>query len=505
MYRGPAEPCILVSVWLFPLKFLVYMQLTSTMTSSSIVPLLLSIPIWSLPFLALTAWCIYCRYLHPLRSVPGPEAVRWGIPWWQAYHANKQNYVWALKAAHDRYGPQVRIGTNHVSFSKPSAAAFIYAHGSKLAKTRFYSSIQVYPNHPSLFSDIDPASHAARKRSISAAYSMTSMVGLEQYIEPVIDLVVSRWEAITSSKKGERATIDVSRWMHFFATDSVGELAFGKSFGFVEHGTDPSLFLAGVTNLSRWGCVAGTLPWASNLIKTLLRRASGQPGAEVVGASAEGLVDARFRAKSAAAAESGETWERQDMLEKFMASKNPRTGALLNQREVLTTAISVIGAGSDTTSIALGATIGFLVSHPDVYAELEREIDAAFEDGSLTFPVKYAAAVQLPLLQACIKESLRLHPPASMSLPRAVPSEGCDIDGLRLPGGTIVSSSPYVLHRTVDAYGDDCEEWRPARWLNLDDEGRRRMERNYYSFGGGARQCIVSLTRQAGRDPECQR
>lgn len=459
--------------------------------TSALLPLIASIPLWSLPLVALAGWCLYSRFLHPLRSVPGPEAVRWGIPWWQVYHAYNQDYVWALKAAHDRYGPYVRIGTNHVSFSRPSAAAVIYAHGSKFVKTPFYSSIQVYPGHPSLFSDIDPASHAARKRSISAAYSMTSMVGLEQYIEPVIDLLVSRWEAIMTKK--DSATIDVGRWMHFFATDSVGELAFGKSFGFVEHGTDPSLFLAGVTNLSRWGCVAGTLPWASTLIKTILRRMSGQPGAEVVGASAEGLVDARFRAKAVAAAEtSGETWERQDMLEKFMASKNPRTGALLNQREVLTTAISVIGAGSDTTSIALGATIGFLVSNPDVYTALECEIDAAFDDGSLSTPVKYAAAVQLPLLQACIKESLRLHPPASMSLPRAVPAEGANIDGLQVAAGTVVSCSPYVLHRTTDAYGDDCEVWRPSRWLDLDDEGRRQMERNNYSFGGGARQCIVS-------------
>ncbi len=144
--------------------------------------------------------------------------------------------VWALKAQHDKHGSKVRIGPNHVSFSSPAAANVIYAHGANFNKTPFYSSIQVYPKFPSLFSDIDPHSHAARRRAVSAAYTMTSLVSLEQYVEPVIDLLTEKWEAAlhASIGAGNTAQLDVSRWMHYFATDSVGEIAVSPSGVFLK-------------------------------------------------------------------------------------------------------------------------------------------------------------------------------------------------------------------------------------------------------------------------------
>ena len=148
--------------------------------------------------------------------------------------------------------------------------------------------------------------------------------------------------------------------------------------------------------------------------------------------------------------------------------------------------------GSDTTSIALSAFLGFLVRSPEIYRKLVQEIDEAFDTGDISLPIKYSQGVKLPLLQACIKETLRLHPPASMSLPRFVPPEGAIIDGMAFPAGTTVSVSPFVLHRTEEAFGPDAEVWRPERWLDLDEEERRAMERCNMSFGGGSRQCIVS-------------
>lgn len=96
----------------------------------------------------------------------------------------------------------------------------------------------------------------------------------------------------------------------------------------------------------------------------------------------------------------------------------------------------------------------------------------------------------MELTQACIKETLRLHPPISMSLPRIVPSEGAIIDGQFYPGGTQVSVAPYVFHRTEQAYGKDARLFNPHRWLNINDEQRRLLEKNNLTFGGGSRQCI---------------
>ncbi|MCO5612238.1 hypothetical protein L7F22_066502 [Adiantum nelumboides] len=226
-------------------------------------------------------------------------------------------------------------------------------------------------------------------------------------------------------------------------------LQFGKSFGFVRRGSDMDGFLQGVSNLSHWGSMAGWLPMVSQPLRVLLRRLSGEAGPEMIDRMTRPPIDARYRALEEKAREGDEDEEvRTDLLAKFIKSKDPKTGTRLTPHQVLTTAISVVGAGSDTTSTALTAFLGYLVRHPAVYAAVQSEIDDAAEKGQLrngSDPVSYATGVKLPWLQACIKETLRLHPPISMSLPRIVPRGGAMIGDIFVPAGTHVSLSPYVF------------------------------------------------------------
>lgn len=464
--------------------------------------------------LALAGWLVYNLILHPLARFPGPLSARLGLPgWWQFWHTYNYRYAWALEELHDRYGPVVRINTNHLSFSSPEAAQQIYAHGagSTFPKTDFYRSFQVYPTQPSLFSEIVPHKHAAFRRAISSAYSMNNLVKLEEYVEPLVHRFMTRLQGKTQIDGGT-AMLNMAKWLHFFAMDAVGELAFGSSFGFVEQGDDKLCFLQGVSNLSRWGGMAGWVPSISQPVRKLLKRSTGLPGGEVVGRATEPLLDRRYallaRREAAekggfADAEAATLDDRQDMLANFVQCKNPSTGKVLSRTEVLRTAISVVSAGSDTTATALTAFMGYVVRHPDVYAALRREIDGAFDSGALTWPVKYAQAVQLELLQACIKETLRLNPPISMSLPRYVADKqgsmlhighaSKELDArssIVVPVGCQVSVSPYVLHRNTSVYGHDARQFNPYRWLNLDEVQRREMEKNNLAFGGGARQCI---------------
>ena len=58
-----------------------------------------------------------------------------------------------------------------------------------------------------------------------------------------------------------------------------------------------------------------------------------------------------------------------------------------------------------------------------------------------------------------------------------------------LPVGTNVGCNPYVLHRSKDMWGDDAEEWNPARWL--DEHGQEKLSpKNLTTFGRGSRACI---------------
>lgn len=470
------------------------------LTPVSGLPFLLQLLIGAI--LLLSGWMAYNIAVSPLSRYPGPLSARLGIPFWRFWHSLQGDYAPALYSLHKQHGDVVRIGPTHLSFADPSAMNSIYSLSdgvsSRFRKSNFYRSFQVFKAHPSIFSERDPHQHSKRRRAVASAYSMNSLVKLEEYVEDVSELLLKRLDELVETQsvvegkgEGERTktkAIQLDPWFHFFAMDVVGELAFGQSFNLLHRGKDDERFLTGVLNLSQWGAVAGCVPLLSSWILWLFPRLTGQPGGSVIGDKTTSRIQTRY----AEVQDNGGMASRPDMLTKFMEARDPDTKEKYSMKQVLFSASSVMSAGSDTTATSLTIFFGYLLENPACYARLRTEIDEAVEAGSLSSPVKYAKGSQLEYLQACIKEALRLSPPISMDLPRYVPQGGAVIgkNPHPIPAGTTVGISPYVLHRHPEAFGADAQVYRPERWLQGGEEGRKAMERFNMTFGGGARACI---------------
>lgn len=99
----------------------------------------------------------------------------------------------------------------------------------------------------------------------------------------------------------------------------------------------------------------------------------------------------------------------------------------------------------------------------------------------------------LPLLHACMMETLRIHPAIPGPQPRITPSPPVSLAGSPpLPPGVRVSAQPYSLHRNASVFPDP-EEWKPARWLDTADEERKaEMAKWFWAFGSGGRMCVGS-------------
>lgn len=78
------------------------------------------------------------------------------------------------------------------------------------------------------------------------------------------------------------------------------------------------------------------------------------------------------------------------------------------------------------------------MKHPEKMAKLVRDIDNAFDDGTLSHPVQYNAAMKLPYLKAVVQEALRLFPPFGVPMPRYAPDTGLQISGYHIPPGSKV-------------------------------------------------------------------
>jgi cytochrome P450 len=156
-------------------------------------------------------------------------------------------------------------------------------------------------------------------------------------------------------------------------------------------------------------------------------------------------------------------------------------GAGMSDEQVRNEAITLFGAGHETTATALTWAWYVLATHPDSYLNLRNEVDSALRGQ----PPTYADLARLPYTLQVLKEAVRLYPPA-FAVSRVSLRE-VDIDGYRIPPSTTVMLSPYTLHRRPD-YFPDPERFDPERFT---PENERSLPRyGYMPFGAGPRICI---------------
>ena len=182
-----------------------------------------------------------------------------------------------------------------------------------------------------------------------------------------------------------------------------------------------------------------------------------------------------------------------DLLTKFTQAQRDHP-EFMDDTRVLTSCVSMVFAGSETTAISLSAVFYFLLKNPRCYRKLMIELDESVKNGVIenrqNGVISWADSQKLPYLDAVVQESFRMHPAAGLLLERIVPPQGIDVCGEKIPGGTIVGCNAWVLHRRPEIFGDAVDEYRPERWLEADPARLKEMRATMFQFGAGARTCI---------------
>lgn len=202
-------------------------------------------------------------------------------------------------------------------------------------------------------------------------------------------------------------------------------------------------------------------------------RFATKPALDFFSAQVKEMIDRR-RALIA----SGGTAPR-DLLTLLIEAADPETGKGLSEAEIGSNIVTFMGAGHETTANTLSWTIFLLSKHPDARDAVEREADGADAIPLDEWPDR------LPMIRAVIEEAMRLYPPAA-SLPREA-VEADEIMGTKIPKGSVVVVSPYVIHRHRRLWSDP-DLFRPERFL---PGAREKIDRHaYIPFGAGPRVCI---------------
>lgn len=140
-------------------------------------------------------------------------------------------------------------------------------------------------------------------------------------------------------------------------------------------------------------------------------------------------------------------------------------------------------AGSDTSSAIIEWAISEMLKNPTVMIKAQQEVRQHF--GSKGY-IDETSLQELKYLKAIIKETLRLHPPFPLLLPREC-RETCEINGYTIHAGNKVIVNAWAIGRDPE-YWSEAERFIPERFLDcaIDYKGSN-ME--YIPFGAGRRIC----------------
>ena len=147
----------------------------------------------------------------------------------------------------------------------------------------------------------------------------------------------------------------------------------------------------------------------------------------------------------------------------------------------------MFAAGSDTTYTVLEWAMTELLRHPQVMRRLQNEVRGIAQDKYL---ITEDDLNNMLYLKTVIKETLRLHPPIPLLVPRES-TRAAKIMGYDIAAGTQVITNVWAIGRDPMLW-DDAEEFRPERFLNSSVDFRGQ-DFELIPFGAGRRGCPGTL------------
>jgi sterol 14-demethylase len=173
----------------------------------------------------------------------------------------------------------------------------------------------------------------------------------------------------------------------------------------------------------------------------------------------------------------------EDFLQSLMGARYP-DGRSLGDAEITGLLLATVFAGQHTSAVLATWTGVLLLEHEIQLGEVADEQSRVLAGKEMTLETLR----QLVVLERCIKEAERMHPPLVLLMRRVL--REFEVGGYIVPAGDIALVSPAAAHRLPDVFANpDCYE--PERFAPGRQEDRKHRHA-LIGFGGGHHRCIGS-------------
>lgn len=180
--------------------------------------------------------------------------------------------------------------------------------------------------------------------------------------------------------------------------------------------------------------------------------------------------------------------DRRDFVDGLLEIEKEKTvGFVLGADSIKALILDIFAGATDTTYTVLEWAMTELLRHPRAMNILQTEV-RKIASGKPN--ITDEDLEKMHYLRAVLKETLRLHPPVPLLLPR-LSTQDVKIRGYDIAKGTIVIVNAWTIGRDSSSW-DEPDEFKPERFLNssVDFKGQ---DFELIPFGAGRRGCPGTL------------
>ena len=170
-----------------------------------------------------------------------------------------------------------------------------------------------------------------------------------------------------------------------------------------------------------------------------------------------------------------------DLLDVLLTTRD-EDGNGLTDLEIREETDTFLFAGHDTTSSGISWTLYCLAKYPEHQDKVREEVREVLMEREW---LEYEDLKKLKYTTWCIKEAMRLYPPAT-DFVRST-TQDRDIDGHMIPKGMLVLLNTFLIHRHPDTW-ENPNEYDPLRFNPSNSEGRHPHA--FIPFASGYHNCI---------------
>nr|XP_015869779.2 cytochrome P450 93A3-like [Ziziphus jujuba var. spinosa] len=169
-------------------------------------------------------------------------------------------------------------------------------------------------------------------------------------------------------------------------------------------------------------------------------------------------------------------------------AEDERSEIRLTRENIKAFILDIFAAGTDTSAITIEWALAELINHPNIANKARKEIDSVIGKTRL---LQESDIVNLPYLQATVKETLRLHPTGPMIVRES--SESSKICGYDIPEKTQLLVNVWAIGRDP-SHWENPLEFKPERFLSEEGSGKSQLDvrgQHFHllPFGSGRRGC----------------